>query len=94
MGEGLIDDVTTHFATRAKENPMAGRVEGKVAVITGAAGGQGRAAAQLFAREGAKVVVSDVKTEMGHETVETITAAGGEAIFVARRFSWRPMWPM
>ena len=62
---------------------MAGRVEGKVAVITGAAGGQGRAAAQLFAREGAKVVVSDVKTEMGHETVETITAAGGEAIFVA-----------
>ena len=40
---------------------MAGRLAGKVALITGAGGGQGRAAAVLFAQEGAKVVVTDVK---------------------------------
>lgn len=60
-----------------------GRLEGKVAIITGAASGIGRATALQFAREGARVVVSDVEEEGGAETVGLIEAAGGEAVFVA-----------
>ncbi len=60
---------------------MAGRLADKVALITGAGGGQGRAAAVLFAQEGAKVVVTDIKVEGGHETVELVKAAGGQAVF-------------
>jgi len=54
----------------------------RVALVTGGASGIGRAAAQLFAREGAKVVVADVQTEGGNETVEMVQQAGGQAIFV------------
>ena len=61
---------------------MAGRVEGKVALITGAGSGIGRATALTFAREGAKVVVTDVVVVGGEETVRMIKAAGGEAIFL------------
>jgi NAD(P)-dependent dehydrogenase (short-subunit alcohol dehydrogenase family) len=61
---------------------MAGRVEGKVALVTGGGSGIGRATALAFAREGAKVVVADVVAEGGEETVRLIKAAGGEAIFV------------
>ncbi len=61
---------------------MSGIVEGKIALVTGAAGGIGRAAAQIFAREGAKVVVSDLQEENGQETVDLIRQAGGEAVFV------------
>lgn len=56
--------------------------EGKVAIVTGAASGIGRAAALAFAREGAKVVVADVQAEAGEETVSMIKKAGGEAIFI------------
>ncbi len=55
----------------------------RVAIITGAASGIGRAAAALFAREGARVVVADVDAAGGAATVAQITGAGGEAIFVA-----------
>jgi NAD(P)-dependent dehydrogenase (short-subunit alcohol dehydrogenase family) len=61
---------------------MAGRIAGKVALVTGGSSGIGRATAQIFAREGAKVVVADVVVEGGEETVRLINAAGGEAIFV------------
>lgn len=54
----------------------------KVAIVTGSASGIGQAAARFYAREGAKVVVSDVDVEGGEETVEMIKADGGEAIFV------------
>jgi NAD(P)-dependent dehydrogenase (short-subunit alcohol dehydrogenase family) len=53
----------------------------KVAIITGAASGMGRAAAVLFAKQGAKVVVADVDEAGGKKTVDQITSAGGEAIF-------------
>ncbi|MBA7709023.1 2,5-dichloro-2,5-cyclohexadiene-1,4-diol dehydrogenase LinX [subsurface metagenome] len=59
-----------------------GRIDDKVAVITGAGSGMGRAAAILFAKEGAKVVVGDWVTEGGEETVRMIKEAGGEAIFI------------
>ncbi len=54
----------------------------KVVLITGSGSGIGRVAAQMFAKEGAKVVVSDVNAAGGEETVQSITAAGGSAIFL------------
>lgn len=59
------------------------QLQGKVAVITGGASGQGRAAALVFAREGAKVAVLDFNLDGANEVVEEITSAGGEAIAVA-----------
>jgi NAD(P)-dependent dehydrogenase (short-subunit alcohol dehydrogenase family) len=53
------------------------RLEGKVAVITGTGGGQGRAAARLFAQEGAIVVGGDVKADGAEETVALVRDAGG-----------------
>ncbi len=61
---------------------MPGRVEGKVALVTGGASGIGRATALTFAREGAKLVIADMNEEGGHQTVHMITEQGGEAIFV------------
>jgi NAD(P)-dependent dehydrogenase (short-subunit alcohol dehydrogenase family) len=58
------------------------KLDGKVALITGAASGIGRATAVLFAREGAKVAVGDYVPAGGQETVRMIKEAGGEAIFV------------
>jgi NAD(P)-dependent dehydrogenase (short-subunit alcohol dehydrogenase family) len=57
------------------------RLEGKVAIITGAGSGMGRASAKRFAAEGAKVVVADI-SDSGSETAAEIKAAGGEAVFV------------
>lgn len=57
------------------------RLEGKVALVTGAGSGIGRATALLFAREGAKVLVVDVNTAAGKETVDQIAAVGGQAAF-------------
>ncbi len=61
---------------------MAGRLESKVAIITGAATGIGRAAARRFAAEGARVVVADRNTPAGQETVSMIGEDGGDAVFV------------
>jgi NAD(P)-dependent dehydrogenase (short-subunit alcohol dehydrogenase family) len=58
------------------------RLRDKVAIITGAASGIGRAAALLFAEEGATVVVADVNDKRGQETVEQIEREDGQAIFV------------
>jgi NAD(P)-dependent dehydrogenase (short-subunit alcohol dehydrogenase family) len=57
-----------------------GRLDGKVALITGAASGLGRVAAELFAAEGARVVIGDLADGTG--AVEAICAAGGEASFI------------
>lgn len=58
------------------------RLANKVAIITGAAGGMGQAAALLFSREGASIVVTDVNVQAGEETVKGIRDAGGKAVFV------------
>lgn len=59
------------------------RLKDKVAIVTGAATGIGKACAERFASEGAKVVLSDVDAATGEETAEAIQANGGDAIFVA-----------
>jgi len=61
---------------------MTKRLENKVALITGAAQGIGKAAALLFAREGASVFVVDIQDEFGAETVAEIKDAGGEASYL------------
>lgn len=63
------------------------RLAGKVALITGAGMGIGRATAQLFAREGARVVVADYDADSGRETVALIHHQGGEATFIQANIS-------
>lgn len=59
-----------------------GRLQGKVAFITGAGSGIARAAALLFTREGAKVVIAELKPDLGRAAEQAVRAAGGEALFI------------
>ena len=58
------------------------RLKDKVSLITGGSSGIGKSSALLFAKEGSKVVVADINEIEGKKTVDEITSAGGEAIFV------------
>src|SRR5215468_718168 len=70
-----------------------GQVEGKVAIITGGASGIGAACATTLAREGAKVVVTDVDDVGGQAVVDKIGSAGGEAIFLHQDVTLEEGWP-
>jgi NAD(P)-dependent dehydrogenase (short-subunit alcohol dehydrogenase family) len=69
-----------------------GRVEGRVALVTGGANGIGRACALALAREGAKVVVCDIQAEAGAACVEAILEAGGQAVFLRHDTSQEAEW--
>ena len=71
---------------------LAGRVEGKVALITGAASGLGRATARRLAEEGAKVMVTDWEDKGGNQTVELIKNAGHEASYMHQDVSSETEW--
>jgi NAD(P)-dependent dehydrogenase (short-subunit alcohol dehydrogenase family) len=58
------------------------RLEGKVALITGAGTGIGRATARLFAREGAKIVIAEINAEAGEQVAHEITGAGGDVVAI------------
>ena len=70
-----------------------GQVEGKVAIVTGGASGIGAACAATLAREGAKVVVTDLDDIGGRDLVDKISGAGGEAIFLHQDVSLEESWP-
>lgn len=71
---------------------MSARLAGKVACITGAASGIGRATALQFARESASLVLTDINAAEGAETAAQIAAAGGEATFIAHDVSNENAW--
>ncbi len=71
---------------------MAGRLDGKVALISGGASGIGAAHVRVFAAEGAKIVAGDLQEDKGRAVVEAVNNSGGEAVFVgldvARHADW------
>jgi len=69
-----------------------GRVEGKVALITGAASGLGAADAEVLAREGAIVVLSDIDEGAGEAAAESIRSAGGNATFLVQDAADEEQW--
>jgi len=69
-----------------------GRVQNKVALITGGAMGLGQASAQRLAEEGAKVLVTDIEDSVGQATADKINADGGEAIFLHHDVTQEKEW--
>ncbi len=75
-----------------------GRLENKVAIITGSAEGIGEATAKLFSKEGAKVVVADINEKKGQQVVKEIERSGGDAFFflldVTKEEQWKSLMGM
>ena len=69
-----------------------GQVDGKIALLTGGASGIGAACAETLAREGARVVVTDIDEARGEALVSTIAGAGGQAIFLAQDVTDEGRW--
>lgn len=69
-----------------------GRVEGKIAIVTGGASGIGRAAGEALAREGAIVVITDIQKREGEEVVDGIVKAGGKTVFKVQDVVDEPVW--
>ena len=69
------------------------RIEGKVAIVTGAASGIGAACAETLARAGAKVVATDVDGAAGAAAVRKIVGAGGDALFLDQDVTDEARWP-
>jgi 3(or 17)beta-hydroxysteroid dehydrogenase len=69
-----------------------GRVQDKVAIVTGAAMGLGEAAARMLVREGAKVVLTDVEDAKGHALVDEIAAGGGDCLYLHHDVSEEAGW--
>jgi NAD(P)-dependent dehydrogenase (short-subunit alcohol dehydrogenase family) len=85
-----------HGAKKRAENSMTtnrgGRVAGKVAIVTGGASGIGAASALRLAREGAKVLVTDLNIDGGERVADEIRAAGGDAGFVSHDVTDEAQW--
>ncbi len=71
---------------------MVDRVKGKIALVTGAASGIGRACALLLAKEGAAVVATDVQDDQGRDCVAKIKQAGGDAVFLHHDVTSEDAW--
>ncbi|HEX5005749.1 MAG TPA: glucose 1-dehydrogenase [Hyphomonadaceae bacterium] len=71
---------------------MPGRVAGKIALVTGAASGIGRASAEALAREGASVVLTDIQVARGEEAAAGIAKAGGKAVFRRQDVTSEEAW--
>lgn len=71
---------------------MAGQVEGKVALVTGGASGIGEAIAELFAREAATVVITDIDDLRGEQLEKRLTKAGGKAVFLEQDVTSEERW--
>lgn len=69
-----------------------GRVTGKTAIVTGASLGLGRAAAEMLAREGARVVLTDLRREEGADVADRLVSNGAEAIFLAHDVASEDDW--
>jgi len=78
--------------TKRKGVNMAGQVEGKVALVTGGASGIGEAIVELFAREGATVIITDIDELRGPELATRVTKAGGKAIFLQQDVISEDRW--
>ena len=70
------------------------RVKNKIAIVTGGASGLGKSSAILLAREGAKIVITDLDEENGNVVVQQIKDDGGEAIFIKQDVSEEDQWEM